>query len=247
MKNRTLVFTIALEGYESTYRSCIDTISQYAERNKYDFELINSAPRQLLPIEAAWLKLPLILEALRNGYEWVSFIDSDIDVRAFTPSFDSYLENLRGTKSIFISTGKSGRLNSGVLFVKNTKESLAFFENVLKHCDMRVPEEDRTAFENGHIIYFGKQSRDFYILDHDMWNNNSSLNPDSYIQHYSSGELREWYFKNRYKTRLSLFDRLFSKSQKKRNAKLKMKRPNLLSESIKELIPYYKRTFSSFH
>lgn len=248
-KSKVLVFSIALEGYEDTYGSCIETIKQYTKAHDYDFELINSSPRDLLPIEAAWLKLPLIVAALKKGYEWVAFIDSDIDVRPFTPAFDQQLEKEDTSKSIFISTGKSGRLNSGVIFVKNTPESLAFFEGIIAKCDLMVPEEDRTAFENGHIIHYGKTSNEIFVLDHDAWNNNSKLNPKSYLQHYSSGNLRDWYFENRVGKK-SFFKVLKSKLLKplknRKIAKIKGTRPDKLSESIVELMPYYTKTYESF-
>lgn len=248
-KSKVLVFSIALGGYGDLYGSCIETIKEYSQRHDYDFELINSSPRELLPIEAAWLKLPLIVAALKKGYEWVAFIDSDIDIRPFTPPFDQQLNKEDTNKSIFISTGKSGRLNSGVIFVKNTAESLSFFEHIIEKCDLMVPEEDRTAFENGHIIHYGKTSNEIFILDHDMWNNNSKLNPDSYVQHYSDGNLRDWYFENRVGKK-SFFSVLKTKLLKpfkhRKTAKLKRTRPEKLSLSIAELIPYYTKTFDKF-
>lgn len=187
------VFSIALEGYEKTFSACIESQREYCLKHNYQFVLINTSPRKMKPKEAAWIKIPLILASLETGYDWVAFIDSDCEIRENTPPFDEYFTEYTG-KSIFMATGKSGRLNSGVIFIKNEPAAISYFKTILANADYTVPSEDRTSFENGHIIHYGKGNNDIYTLDHTIWNNNSLLDDTSYIQHYSSGILRDWFY-----------------------------------------------------
>jgi hypothetical protein len=197
MEKKVLVFTIALEGYDALFESCIETQRAYCDRYGYQYLVLQKAPRSLLPTEAAWLKVPLLKSALDAGWEWVAFIDADCDMRKGAPPFAEQFESLGSKKSVFMAAGFTGRLNSGVVFVKNTATADGFFKIIMASADEKVSREDWAPYENGHFISIGKNSPDVHILDHSLWNNNSTLNNECYIQHYSAGMLRKWYMDHR--------------------------------------------------
>lgn len=192
--NKTLVFSIALGGYSSLFKKCINSQKKYCAQFNFKYILIDKSPCSLSPEESAWLKLFLLKEALKSNYKWVAFLDADCEVRSHTPSFIQILEESR--KSIFMCHGFSGRINSGVIFLKNNSESFSYLDIVLNNVDKEIPEEDKALYENGHMIHFGKNNSNIQILDSKKWNNNMYFDPKSYIQHYSGGILREKYLKN---------------------------------------------------
>lgn len=190
----TLLFSIALNGYDKLFRECIYTQQRYSKKFSFKYCLINKGPQKLTGEESAWLKLYLLREALQCGYEWLGFIDADCEVREHTPDFRTCLSS--GTKaSIFMANGFSGRINSGVIFMKNTPEAKAYLDEVIKNRENPVPEEDQAPFENGHMIKYGKHNPSVEIINNRLWNNNIEFDPGSYIQHYSGGKLRPLYLK----------------------------------------------------
>ena len=253
MSKRVLVFSIALEGYERLFESCIDSQRQYCQRHGYHYVLIDHAPRRLQPVEAAWLKVSLLRSALCAGFTWVAFIDADCDVRSGMPGFPEYLDRVGRDKSIFFAPGYTGRINSGVAFARNTSAAVGFFQAVLCHADQSVPREDYALYENGHMIFFGKNNPDVYLLEHELWNNNSKLDQESYIQHYSGGNLRTWYMNNRapveFRSTPQGQIRNFMKKvpRKVRNVtnRLLRREPSMLA-SIDELMPYYEKEYPAF-
>jgi hypothetical protein len=243
------MFSIALEGYEKTFSPCIESQKRYCSDKKYDYILINDSPRKMKPKEAAWIKIPLIIAALNKGYQWVAFIDSDCEIRNFTPALTTVMADADADKSIFMAKGKSGRLNSGVMFIRNAPSARQFFETILNNADITVPAEDKTAFENGHIIHFGKNNPAIQVLDHDQWNNNSAMNADSYIQHYSSGILRDWFFKEH---NMSYPEKPFWEKLKnkifvpKPHQKGKGYYEGVLSKALDKLMQYYLTRYKSY-
>ncbi|KAA8482791.1 galactosyl transferase GMA12/MNN10 family protein [Arcticibacter tournemirensis] len=194
--SKVLVFSIAVGGYHKHFKSCIDTHRSYCQKYGYEYLLVDRAPRRLQGSEASWLKVPLMLQALRGDYEWVAFIDADCRFSDNMPPFDTCFNTLDPSRSIFMAPGISGRVNAGVIFLRNTAASIEFLETVIRNADAEVPSEDKAPYENGHIIHFSKGNPSLYKLEHLQWNNNSVLNTESYIQHYSGGELRKWYNEN---------------------------------------------------
>lgn len=253
MSSGVLVFSIALEGYDRLFESCIETQRQYSRRCGYEYVLVDRAPRRLQPEEAAWLKLAFLESALKAGHEWVAFIDADCDVRAGMPCFAEYLESVADDKSIFLSTGYSGRINSGVIFARHTPAAIEFFQTVLARADQEVPHEDRALYENGHMIHYGKNSQQVYLLEHNVWNNNSKLDGQSYIQHYSGGDLRLWFMKHRapaefQSTAQGQTIKLIKKVPRKIGkllTKLLHREPSMVA-GIRGLMPFYKQAYPAF-
>lgn len=239
MNKNVLVFSIALEGYSGLFKPCINTQQEYCKKHGYRYILIDNTPRTLLPTEAAWLKIFLLREALKCNYEWLAFIDADCEVRPHTPSFPEEL-NRENSKKIFMSHGFSGRINSGVIFMKNSREALSYLEKVIKNGDDPVAKEDQAIYENGHMIAYGKNNPNVEIIDAIKWNNNTELNDNSYIQHYSGGPLRRKYLEANSR-------RWFIFKQRKRLINLKNRferksRSTSMAE-INSLMGFYKKEF----
>lgn len=185
--SNTLVFCVALNGYERIYESCIESQREYAARHDYQYRLINR-PGNASITASAWLKIPLLLEALLSGYEWVAFIDADCQIKPETPALES-LE--KEGKCLYMGQGFSGRVNSGVIIAKNETRIIDLFERILENSNNEVAESDWG--ENGHLIHFTKDWDGLHILDR-RWNNNAEPLLKDYIRHYSAGgPMRELY------------------------------------------------------
>lgn len=243
VKKETLVFSIALEGYSKLFESCIQTQRNYCSRWGFTYLLVDEAPRRLLPAEAAWLKLFLLKAALDNEYKWIAFIDADCEIRDHTPSFIEEMAKFQDHKSIFMGSGFSGRINSGVIFMKNSAEALGFLEKVIKNGDEGVPDEDKALYENGHIIHYGKGNPHVQIIDSQKWNNNTSFDKTSYIQHYSGRKLRGLILDQRSTPKKkSLFNRMSGKIKTK--FRFKKKTPTM--QRISSLLPFYLKKYNAF-
>jgi hypothetical protein len=190
MSRETLMFSMAFNGYDLLYNKCIRTQRAYAKRQGYCYRFVNRPRWTSLTRECAWLKISLMVAALKHGHPWVLFIDADAEVKPATPPIQTLDEP---GKSVFLVPGWSGRVNSGVLIVKNTPESLALFERILANAEKPVPAEDSISWgENGHVIHFAKD-QPFVKLCSRQWNNNSEPAMEDYIRHYSNGPMRDTY------------------------------------------------------
>jgi galactosyl transferase GMA12/MNN10 family len=189
MRSNVLMFSVSLNGYDLIYKKCVDSHKRYAEQHGYEYILVNRPPWVSFGNENKWLKIPLIIEALRKQYEWVFFIDSDCEIQADAPTLASIAAP---GKSLYLANGWSGRVNSGVIIVKNTPETQQFFEQILDAAEVPVPLEDHVADgENGHIIHYSKDQEFLQLLDR-RWNNNVDVTLDDYIRHYT-GAMRKFY------------------------------------------------------
>lgn len=243
-KEKILVFSIALEGYSQLFKNCISSQRKYCEKFNLDYVVVNKSPRKLLPMEAAWLKLFLLRSALlTNKYNWIAFIDADCEIRDFSPLFINDLKKYDDIKSIFMAHGFSGRINSGVILVKNTPEALLYLNNVINHGDSPVPIEDEALYENGHMIHFGKTNPAVQILESVKWNNNQTIDEKSFIQHYSGGILREQYLKE-HPFRKSFYK--IKKRLKRYYYKFSSRTTKTSMQEINSLLPFYKKIYPVF-
>lgn len=182
MKNGTLMFTIGVNGYDKIYRSNIESHKRYAEKQGYTYCAV-TRPYHLNKTQAAWLKIFLINIALECDYEWVFFIDADCEIKLDSPSIQSVDSP---EKHIFMAHGFSGRLNSGVIAVKNDITSRMFFKTLQLNCERSVESEDWG--ENGHVIFYAKFSKHIKVISR-RWNNNIDPELDDYVRHYSRGSI----------------------------------------------------------
>ena len=97
----------------------------------------------LSPSESAWLKILITLRAFQDfHYDWVAFVDADCDIRDHTPPFIEEFTTRYPNKEIFFAHGFSGRINSGVFFIRNSTASTQFLKEILDHADSEVSRED---------------------------------------------------------------------------------------------------------
>lgn len=261
MKKKSLVFSIALGSYKKLFKSCIKTHKRYCRSCGYEYVLVDQAPRPLSSAEASWLKVALLCNSLKSNYDWVGFLDADCEVREGAPCFSECLDMPKENKSIFFAPGYSGRINAGVIFAKSNSESIGFFEDVVNSADEEVPKEDRAPYENGHIISHGKKSPIVQKIDHHLWNNNSKISKESYIQHYSQGELRKWFMENRapdeFRKGSGIISNVYKLKGKVGRLATYLVRSfsstikfyafsKSISNSLSELTPYYKKKYSAF-
>ena len=205
MKPAVLVFSIALNAYERWFRTCLESQRAYCQRHGFRYEVVSWAPRPLTARESAWLKVLLLHNALKDldgeggadgsGGGWTAFIDADCLVRPHAPSFVTAMEAEAGEADICVANGFSGRLNSGVIFCRRTARARDFLGQMLEGADRPVPRADRTQYENGHFIHYAKDNPIIHTMG-ETWNNNSQIDESSYVQHYSGGDLREWFIAN---------------------------------------------------
>lgn len=189
MSQTVLVLSIGLSGYDRVFKRCVDSHRAYCRRHGYGYDIVTRVPGGATPPESSWLKVPLMLEALDRGYEWVAFFDSDCEVRPHTPPIPTLQQP---GKSVYLAVGKSGRFNAGVIIVRNTPESRDYLRRVLAHAEQEVPAEDQAPYENGHVIHFARGNDAVGTLDR-TWNNNVELVPTDFVQHFSGGPLRPLY------------------------------------------------------
>lgn len=246
---KVIVFSIATGGYDKLFEKFILSHRQYCERYNYEYVLVKKSPRKLLATEASWLKVYLIKAALEVGYEWVLFIDADCEIRPHAPAFINEFNTVLD-KSIFLAPGRSGRINAGVIFARNTTSAIRFFDQITSNADKKIPDEDSAAYENGHFIYFGKNSKDVFLLEHKLWNNNSNFDSQSYIQHYSGGPLRRAFNQKKANE-----EGLIITTLKKAKNKIKKiiplfnssKPTPIISKSLNDLLPYYLEKYPIFN
>jgi hypothetical protein len=180
--SRTLVFSIAMNGFAARFDRCLRSQRRYARRHGYDYAVV-TRPRHAPPEETAWLKIPLLLRALDRGYEWVVFLDADCEARDAAPR----IESVAGPgKSVYMALGFSGRPNAGVLIGRRDDGTRTFLQSVVRTADQPVPPEDEAPYENGHVIHLAKGKPFVAVLDR-RWNNNADPCLDDYIRHYSQG------------------------------------------------------------
>lgn len=183
-----LIYTIAQNGYGTAFLQCIASQRQYARSLGAEFVVVDRPRRVHDTALSAWLKVPLMLQALESGYDWVGYIDADCEVRAGAPDFREALVPVSG--DVFMAHGRSGRINSGVMFAKNSNESLEFFSRVLGSITTVIPAEDRASlkYENGNVIHIERLHGGVTVMDR-VWNNTYEPELVDHVRHYT-GALR---------------------------------------------------------
>jgi|GEM_PF-1439102 len=242
------VFTIAIGAYKRLFADCIRSQRQYCERHGYDFLVVDRAPRKLLAEEAAWLKIYLLIYAMRSSRRWIGFVDSDCEIRATAPPFHTALPEIDPGAAIYAAHGFSGRINSGVLFARNSPEARSFFESIVLHADDDIPAEDQAAYENGHVIAFGKKSPHVKVVDY-HWNNNRSLDATSHIQHYSQGLLRDGYLARTFPVRYGSPFLVGAARRANRVVQRCLRgrsQPSPISNRLAQLVPFYRASYAAF-
>jgi hypothetical protein len=185
----TLIFTVAQNGYGIGYSQCLRSHAAYAARLGAVYLPVVRPFRVKEPALSAWLKIPLLLRALRAGHEWVAFVDADCRIRDTAPDFRDIG---RAGKSVYMAKGRTGRVNSGVIFARGGAAE-GFFEQVMASLTTGIPAEDRQnlRYENGNVIYCTRNSDQVEIIDH-CWNNTYEPGLPDHFRHFT-GPLRSEY------------------------------------------------------
>ena len=183
-----LLFNFSTEKYNHIFEQCIASQRAYCERNGIEYQNITIPDNSIIGREIAWIKVPLILGALTAGYRYVAFVDSDIMISENSEDFRTVF--LDGSGTIALSSGHSGRLNSGVIFVKNSDDSINSLEEIIQSFGEYIPACDRVGWgENGYFINQLKRSNHLIHLDR-KWNNTVEISQETFFTHYT-GPLRE--------------------------------------------------------
>jgi hypothetical protein len=181
------MFTIATNGYDQIFQDCLDSHRNYAKKMGYKYiAFTKSPPNGISGTNSAWLKVALMLQALKQGYKSVFFIDADALIRSYTPAIESVF---CADKYIYMSVESSGNFNSGVIMVINDNQSIKFFEKLFLRADVpgfMLPKSDRCLYENGHVINLAKKSQIVQIIS-PQWNYNYNTvleeNTKEYVWH----------------------------------------------------------------
>lgn len=185
-----LVFSVALNGYDKAFKRCLESHEAYAERIGADHF---TALRPVVPdpAYAAWMKLTLILSAFDHGYDHVAYIDADCEVRASTPSFVGMLD--RSERPILMANGRTGRINSGVIFARADHVAAVWLRSVVESVTENISDEDRAnlRFENGNVIALERRLNGVGELP-PIWNNTFDPEMDDFIRHFT-GPLKPLY------------------------------------------------------
>ncbi len=190
---KTLVFSIAINGYQWLYRDCIASHNRYAEVKGYHYQVVTRPHISAIGVECCWLKLTLMLAALKAGYETVLFVDADAYINAQTPDLHTVLSP---SHYLYLAKSYSQRYNSGVILVKNHPQLRAWLQKVISHRHSTIkPENDVGGGENGHIIQYAKNC-DFVTTLNRRWNNTYDPQLLDYIRHFSFGPLRQSVYLN---------------------------------------------------
>lgn len=185
---KTLVFSIALNGYQWIYRNYLKSHREYARNQGYCYQAITRPIATSLGVECCWLKLTVMLSALEAGYERVMFVDADAYIHEITPTLDTADFN---QCSILMAKGYSGRFNSGVIILRNSFRAKQWLRNVIASRYSAIESANAVGWgENGHII---ELSNDVSLVGelNIKWNNTYNKELQGYITHFSHGPMRQ--------------------------------------------------------
>jgi hypothetical protein len=193
MTSKTLVLSIALNGYQWMYRKELSTHKKYAKKQGYSHQAVTRPYISALGVECCWLKLTLMRKALLSGYDTVIFLDADTVVNDSCPALLSVLEN---EKYIYMAKGYSKRFNSGVLIAQNNEHTISWINSVIASRFNTVKKENDVGWgENGHVIELSKGVSFIKELDQ-KWNNTFNYHLEDYIRHSNCGPMRSGFLHN---------------------------------------------------
>lgn len=193
MTNKTLIFSIALNGYQWMYQRELKSHEQYAQKYSYVYQAITHPFVSMLGVECCWLKLTLMREALLSGYDTVLFLDADTMVNSNCPALTKIFKE---RKYVYMAKGYSNRFNSGVLIARNDTKTIEWLTSVINARFNKVQKENDVGWgENGHVIEFSKGVPFIVELDQ-KWNNTFNNSLKDYIRHQNCGPMRTGYFNN---------------------------------------------------
>jgi hypothetical protein len=123
------------DQYKSIVKYSNKIKMDYCKRYLYDYrddedEGIVDKSRPL-----AWSKVNLISRCLEEGYEYVVWMDADAYIMNPDVRLENIIVNFSKDKDMLMCIDTVDTLNSGVLFIKNTEWSKAFFKHLYTMTD----------------------------------------------------------------------------------------------------------------
>lgn len=180
---------MGFNGYQHLFRRNVESQRRYAERFGFKYTFIEEPAYTPLLMESTWLKIPLLLAALATGAKWAFYMDTDVEVTARCPDFRCLDEE---NKDIFLANGHSGRVNAGVMLIKNTGSAQNLLRKILANAGKKVPPEDVAWGDNSNVIHYTKSYPGLKKIPAE-WNNNRDPELQDYLRHYSAGPMRPHY------------------------------------------------------
>jgi hypothetical protein len=180
---KVLLFTVATNGYDKVYDDFIVTQVKYAERMGYTYFVADRPRKNVTAVDSAWMKIAIIVSGLEKGYDWVAFMDADCEILDHCPRIETM--EVPG-KSVYMAIGHSKRVNSGVIIVKNTPETLKAFKKLMYLSDVPgrfLGKGNAARFENGHVIAHSKKWPFLEIISN-VWNNNLGVDMNEFVKHH---------------------------------------------------------------
>lgn len=124
----TVVCTVAIgDQFRSRVQRCLDSQSDFAGRNGFAYCRLDQPP-EYMGRPAAWMKVPLIVKLMQEGYKRILFIDADAMVTNRDFSIDSLFARLERTPRPILLTEDEDGINTGVMFVQNTDAALRLLD-----------------------------------------------------------------------------------------------------------------------
>ncbi len=192
MENKTLILSIALNGYQWIYNKELKSHKQYAQKYGYAHQAVTRPYISALGVECCWLKLTLMRTALLSGYDTVLFLDADAMV---SPRCPPLIKAFQKNKYIYMAKGYSNRFNSGVLIARNNVRTIEWLTRVINARLNKVQKENDVGWgENGHVIELSKAISFIVELDQ-KWNNTFDYQLNDYIRHHNCGPMRTSFIK----------------------------------------------------
>ncbi|MDK1313350.1 hypothetical protein [Pseudoalteromonas ardens] len=183
----TLIFSVALNGYQWRYRRYLNSQRHYARRMGYDYVVVTRPWLNRLGAECCWLKLFLLKAALQVGYKQVMFVDADACIQPACPALDKLDD---ADKFLFLARGYSGAFNSGVMLMRNCPQAIEWLDTLIAAMTEPVPESRGIGWgENGHVIHYAQDCEGVGELER-RWNNTCEPHLDDYIRHFNYGPLK---------------------------------------------------------
>lgn len=186
-----LLISIATNGYDRHFSKLLETQRAYAAKIGADYFLASTSPPWgISGPDSAWLKVPLLAAGLRRGYEWVLFLDADCEVRDCPSPAREFANEPR---PVLMCHDFSGRLNSGVIFLRNRPAARRILRMLYWSSFVPAalhPVEDRNIYENGHVIHYLKNDPEVRVID-PRWNCQAERGlSDPFIFHYGGAPAR---------------------------------------------------------
>tara|TARA_R110001583_G_scaffold18141_3_gene72592 strand:- start:4967 stop:5698 length:732 start_codon:yes stop_codon:yes gene_type:complete len=193
MKQKTLILSIALNGYQWMYNKELKSHQHYAQKYGYVHQAVTRPFVSALGVECCWLKLTLMRTALLSGYDNVLFLDADTTVH---PNCPALTQDFQEGKYVYMAKGYSNRFNSGVLIVRKHEKTIDWLTRIIDARFNNLQKENDVGWgENGHVIEFSKGVPFIVELDQ-KWNNTFDYHLEDYIRHQNCGPMRTGYFNN---------------------------------------------------